>query len=105
MRGMHGMTMSTVWKTKWGARRVRKEPPTIEEALIAAEAISDDAAQRIEIAASLMGASVEEVKVLAAKQSAISRGRSTLVNGRTRAVVVEYKRPRTIRPIGPMGRR
>jgi len=34
--------MSTTWKTKWGARRVRKDPPTIEEALIASEALTDD---------------------------------------------------------------
>jgi len=40
-----------------------------------------------------MGVSVDEVKALAAKQAAHSRGRSTLVNGRNRAVVVEYKRP------------
>jgi hypothetical protein len=100
-----GEKMSTVWNTKWGPRRVRKEPPTMEEALIAAEALTEDPAQRIEIAASLMGASVDEVKALAAKQAATSRGRATLVSGRTRAVVVEYKRPRTIRPIGPMGRR
>jgi len=41
------------------------------------------------------------------RQQARSAGRSTLVNGRSRAVVVEYKRPRTIsRPMaGPMGRR
>ncbi len=89
--------MNTVWKTKWGARRVRKDPPTIEEALIAAESLSGDLAQRIEIAASLMGAPVEEVRALAAKQASMSRGRATLVNGRSRAVVVEYKRPRTIR--------
>ena len=97
--------MSTTWKTKWGARRVRKDPPTIEEALIAAEALTDDLAQRVEIAASLMGVSIEEVKALAAKQAALSRGRSTLVTGRNRAVVVEYKRPRTIRPAKPFGRR
>jgi hypothetical protein len=98
--------MSTTWKTKWGARRVRKDPPTIEEALIAAEALADDPAQRAEIAASLMGVSVDDVKALAMKQAAQSRGRATLVNGRNRAVVVEYKRPRTFaRPVGPMGRR
>jgi hypothetical protein len=76
--------MSTTWKTKWGARRVRKEPPTLEEALI-----------------------VEEVKVLIQRQQTHSRGRATLVTGRSRAVVVEYKRPRTIsRPLNsPMGRR
>jgi hypothetical protein len=47
--------MGTTWKTKWGARRVRKDPPTIEEALIAAESLTSDLAQRVEIAASLMG--------------------------------------------------
>lgn len=98
--------MSETWKTKWGPRRVRKDPPTIEEALIAAEAMTDDPAQRAEIASSLMGVSIEEVRALVAKQAAHSRGRATLVNGRNRAVVVEYKRPRTIvRPSAPLGRR
>jgi hypothetical protein len=97
--------MSTTWKTKWGARRVRKEPPTLEEALIAAEAFAPDA--KAEVAAELMGVPVEEVKVLMARQQTQSRGRATLVAGRSRAVVVEYKRPRTIprAAVGPMGRR
>jgi len=99
--------MSTTWKTKWGTRRVRKEPPTLEEALIAAEAIAHDADSRAEIAAQLMGAPLEEVRAMLARQQAQTRGRATLVNGRSRAVVVEYKRPRTFaRPMaGPMGRR
>jgi hypothetical protein len=41
-----------------------------------------------------MGVPVEEVRSLAAKQAAKTRGRASLVTGRTRAVVVEYKRPR-----------
>jgi hypothetical protein len=90
--------MTATWKTKWGVRRVRRETPTIEEALIAAESLANDPAQRAEIAASLMGVPVEEVKVLAVKQAAKTRGRASLVAGRTRAVVVEYKRPRTTRP-------
>jgi hypothetical protein len=99
--------MSTTWNTKWGARRVRKEPPTLEEALIAAEAMTFDAESRAEIAAQLMGLPVEDVRTALARQQAQTRGRATLVNGRSRAVVVEYKRPRTIaRPMaGPMGRR
>jgi hypothetical protein len=99
--------MSTTWKTKWGARRVRREPPTIEEAIIAAEAMAHDADARAEIAAQLMGLPIDEVRVLLQRQQAQNRGRSTLVNGRSRAVVVEYKRPRTMsRPMsGPMGRR
>ncbi len=99
--------MSTTWKTKWGARRVRQEPPTLEEALIAAEAMAHDADSKAEIASQLMGVPVDEVRTLIARQQARSGGRSTLVAGRSRAVVVEYKRPRTIsRPMaGPMGRR
>jgi hypothetical protein len=92
--------MAATWKTKWGVRRVRRDTPTIEEALIAAESLAGDPGQRAEIAASLMGLPVEEVKVLAAKQAAKTRGRASLVAGRTRAVVVEYKRPRMAR--GPM---
>jgi len=90
--------MQATWKTKWGVRRVRRENPTIEEALIAAESLSTEPAQRAEIAASLMGVPVDEVKALAAKQAARTRGRASLVAGRTRAVVVEYKRPRVGRP-------
>ena len=86
--------MSATWKTKWGVRRVRRDTPTIEEALIAAESLAADPVQRAEIAATLMGVPVEEVKALAAKQAARTRGRASLVTGRTRAVVVEYKRPR-----------
>jgi hypothetical protein len=41
-----------------------------------------------------MGVPVDEVKALAVKQAAKTRGRASLVAGRTRAVVVEYKRPR-----------
>jgi hypothetical protein len=97
--------MSTTFKTKWGMRRVRQEPPTLDEALIAAEAMAEDADSRAEIASQLMGVPVEEVRAALSRQH--SRGRSTLVAGRSRAVVVEYKRPRTIsRPaVGPMGRR
>ena len=86
--------MSTTWKTKWGVRRVRRDTPTVEEALIAAESLAADPLQRAEIAATLMGVPVEEVRALAAKQAARTRGRASLVAGRTRAVVVEYKRPR-----------
>jgi hypothetical protein len=86
--------MSATWKTKWGVRRVRRDTPTIEEALIAAESLAADPVQRAEIAATLMGVPVDEVKALAVKQAAKTRGRASLVTGRTRAVVVEYKRQR-----------
>ena len=73
--------MPATWKTKWGVRRVRRDTPTIEEALIAAESLANDPAQRAEIAASLMGVPVDEVKALAAKQAARTRGRASLVSG------------------------
>ena len=38
--------MAATWKTKWGVRRVRRDTPTIEEALIAAESLANDPAQR-----------------------------------------------------------
>ena len=97
--------MSATWKTKWGVRRVRHDVPTIEEALIAAESLASDADQRASIAASLMGLPVSEVKELAARHAAKTRGRASLVAGRTRAVVVEYKRPRTIRPVVSIARK
>ncbi len=96
--------MSAVWNTKWGPRRVRQSPPTLEEALIAAESLTDDFGQKVEIAASLMGVPVEEVKAQAAKFAARSNGRPTLVTGRGRAVVVQYKRPRIARPAMPASR-
>src|SRR5260370_61732 len=88
-----------------GGRRVRQEPATIEEALIAAESLADDPAKRAEIAASLMGVPVEDVRALAAKQAAKSRGRASLVAGRTRAVVVEYTRPRASRSTSSLSRK
>jgi len=97
--------MAATWKTKWGVRRVRRDNPTIEEALVAAESLAQEPAQRAEIAASLMGLPVEEVQVLAAKHAAKTRGRASLVAGRTRAVVVEYTRPRTVRPAVSFGRK
>ncbi|HVP99343.1 MAG TPA: hypothetical protein VMS87_08885 [Roseiarcus sp.] len=97
--------MGATWKTKWGVRRVRREDPTLEEALIAAESLAVDPAQRAEIAASLMGMPVEDVQAAAAKQAAKTRGRASLVSGRTRAVVVEYKRPRTFPSPAPRARK
>ena len=46
--------MSVTWMTKYGARRVRVELPTLEDALFAAEGLTPDASQQIHIAAALM---------------------------------------------------
>lgn len=42
--------------------RVRREPPTIEEAVLAAEGLATEPGQQAEIAAGLMGVTVDEVK-------------------------------------------
>jgi len=97
--------VGATWKTKWGVRRVRHESPTIEEALIAAESLADDPAKRAEIAAALMGVPVDDVQALAAKHAARTRGRASLVAGRTRAVVVEYTRPRAFRSTASLSRK
>jgi hypothetical protein len=34
--------MSQDWNTKYGPRRVRRDPPTLEEAIFAAAGITDD---------------------------------------------------------------
>jgi len=51
-----------VWNTKYGPRRVRQEAPTLEEAIIAAQSLTDDPAEQVSIAASLMGLPGEQVR-------------------------------------------
>ncbi len=48
-------TKGTSWKTKYGARRVRHEGATVEEAIAAAQGLSDDSDEQVEIASSLIG--------------------------------------------------
>ena len=43
--------MSTTWKTKYGPRRVRNDPPTLEEAIFAARGLTEDVQEQVEIAA------------------------------------------------------
>jgi hypothetical protein len=95
--------MAKTWMTKWGPRKVREIPPTLEEAFGAAECLTDDFSQKIEIAASLMGLSVEETRAQAIKLSA-QPPRPSVMTGRGRPVVVQYKRPRTTRPPVPAAR-
>jgi protein involved in polysaccharide export with SLBB domain len=91
--------MSDVWNTKYGPRRVRHDPPVIAEAIAAAEGLSDDAAEQAEIAASLMGVSVEEataeIKKLSTRRKPIILT-STDRKGMARAVVVERRPSRTL---------
>jgi hypothetical protein len=93
--------MSTTWNTKYGPRRVRHDPPTLEEAIFAARGLTDDIEQQIEIAAGLMEASVEDVRA-ALKKSPPPRKQPTVAftsrGGTERSVVVERKPSRRVLP-------
>ncbi|WP_407112520.1 hypothetical protein [Bradyrhizobium sp. LMG 9283] len=88
--------MSADWNTKYGTRRVRHDPPTLDEAIFAAVGITDDQAQQAEIAAALMGMPLEIVQAEVKKQArANSRITATRViageQGAQRSVVVERR--------------
>ena len=86
---------NVVWKTKFGPRRVRHDPPTLEEAVIAASGLTDDASEQAEIAASLLGVPAEQVRAAMKALGAQQRQVETVVLARgargPRAVVVERK--------------
>ena len=42
--------------------RVRREPPTVDEAVIAAQALTDDIEQQVVVAAGLIGLPEDEVR-------------------------------------------
>ena len=87
--------MSEDWNTKYGTRRVRRDPPTLEEAIFAAVGITDDQQQQAEIAAALMGLSYEEVLTEVKKTGrAVARSATRIIageQGAQRAVVVERR--------------
>jgi len=63
--------MSEDWNTKYGTRRVRRDPPTLEEAIFAAVGITDDQEAQAEIASALMGLPYEEVLTEVKKDRAL----------------------------------
>ena len=99
--------MSNSWNTKWGARRVRHDPPTFAEALAAAQGLTSDRTQQACIAAGLMGISVAdaETEMRRAKpacfatetRDAGSRATSTRGAG-LRKVIVVRKTSRRFQP-------
>jgi hypothetical protein len=87
--------MSEDWQTKYGLRRVRRDPPTLEEAIFAAVGITDDLEQQAEIASALMGLPYENVLAEVKKTARTSARSATRViageQGAQRAVVVERR--------------
>ena len=88
--------MSADWNTKYGTRRVRHDPPTLDEAIFAAVGITDDQEQQAEIAAALRGMPLDIVQAEVKKQARTnSRITATRViageQGAQRSVVVERR--------------
>jgi len=89
--------MPPAWKTKYGGRRVRHDPPTIEEALEAAQCLTDDLSAQIEIAAQLMGVSEDDVRAVtqrAQRRATIQRVVPAMPSSSGRAVIVERRTTR-----------
>jgi hypothetical protein len=95
--------VSEVWDTKDGRRRVRRDPPTVEDAVLAAQGLTDEPSEQVEIVASLMEISAEEARgaVLRLAQrkdvNRITVATRSIRPGQVagaRAVVVERRAPR-----------
>jgi hypothetical protein len=87
--------MSEDWNTKYGTRRVRRDPPTLEEAIFAAVGITDDQEAQAEIASALMGLPYDQVLAEVKKTSrAMARSATRVIageQGAQRSVVVERR--------------
>ena len=87
--------MSQDWNTKYGPRRVRHDPPTLEEAIFAATGLTDDQDEQAEIAAALMGLPIESVAAEVKKASrTMARSQTRVIageQGAQRSVVVERR--------------
>ena len=87
--------MSADWNTKYGSRRVRHDPPTLDEAIFAAIGITDDQEAQAEIAAALMGMPLDTVRAEVRKLNRTTARLTTRViageQGAQRSVVVERR--------------
>ncbi len=93
--------MNDVWDTKDGRRRVRRDPPTVEEAVLAAQGLTDDLREQIEIVASLMEVPLDEARAAVLRMGQGKGVSRVTISGRNagaaRAIVVERRTPR--RPV------
>ena len=95
------------WNTRYGRRRVRSEAPTLEEAIIAAQGLSDDIDDQARIAASLIGMPLDQVRTKVLKMPPLPKEASQSIAfagpaDAPRMVVVE--RSSTRRPMTGMAR-
>jgi hypothetical protein len=87
--------------TKYGPRRVRVEPPTLEDALFAAEGMTDDAREQLQIAAALMQLPVDQVRLDAQRLTRAGRPRTVQGRNSSVAVVVQRKPARRVLRAAP----
>ena len=102
--------MSEIWDTKDGPRRVRRDPPTVDDAALAALGLTDDLNGQIDIVTSLMPVSADEARRAILKMRRSGDDTRLTIAGRagaSRAVVVERKSPRRVSmlPKASAGRR
>jgi hypothetical protein len=100
--------MNDIWETKDGRRRVRRDPPTIEEAVVAAQGLTDELKEQIEIVASLMEITTDEARGVVLRMGQRKEVNRVTVTGRVgapRAVVVERRTSRfAVTPRRSVGR-
>jgi hypothetical protein len=89
--GFMSKSNDMIWKTKYGRRRIRDEAPTLEEAIVAAQGLSDEIGEQAEIAASLMGLPLDQVRPEILKAAPLRKEVSKTV-----AFVGSASAPRTI---------
>lgn len=87
--------MAGAWKTKYGMRRVRRDEPTVQEAIFAAKGLTGNLQEQAEIAAALMSLPIEEVMPEVIKARGVRHTVDTIAftkrEGAQRAVIVERK--------------
>jgi len=98
--------MSDVWDTKDGRRRVRRDPPTLDDAVVAAQGLTDDLDGQVEIVIALMAVSAEAARSAVLRQAQRKDTSQLTVAGRAgaqRTVVVERRTSRraALRLTGP----
>ena len=91
--------MRDVWNTKDGRRRVRVDLPTVEDAVLAAQGLTGDVEEQVDIVVSLMPVSAQEARRAVLRMKRSGDDSRVTIPGRTgtlRAVVVERKAPRRL---------
>jgi hypothetical protein len=86
--------MTEIWDTKDGRRRVRRDPPTLEEAVQAAQGLTEELGEQVEIVAALMDVSADEARGAVLRMGQRKDVNRLTIAGRSgvpRAVVVERR--------------